>query len=581
MGMLCEIQKGQIKDENISKNMKMKITLCLLFAYLIFLSGTEMAQTQTVGLFLNSSSSYNGYTLFAPMNYTKSYLINNAGLLVHTWNSENTPALSAYLLDNGNLLRTEKLENNYFVSGGSGGKIKIQDWNSNVVWSYTYSTDSCQLHHDARMLPNGNILMIAWEKKPTSVVIAAGRNPSILADNELWPDHLIEVQPTDSISGIIVWMWHVWDHLIQDFDSTKQNYGVVQNHPELINLNYVGLPAGPADWNHINAVDYNPSLDQILISSNAFKEIWVIDHSTTIEQAAGHSGGNSGKGGDLLYRWGNSRTYKKGTPADQKLFGVHDAKWIKKGYRGEGNIIMFNNGQNRTGGNYSSIEEIKPPMDSTGKYSLNVSGFYGPNQTIWTYTAQPPGSFYSQNISGATRMANGNTLICNGPSGIFFELDANDSLVWRYISPVISTGPVYQYQQIPTEANIVDKISRYSPEFPGFTGKDLTPSGPIELYPTGVEKGGTQEDLDYRLNQNYPNPFNPETRIEYSLKKQSFVSIEVFDILGNKIKKLVNEKMGAGKHSITFDGSKFPSGIYFYRLECENFLSIRKMVIIK
>ena len=109
----------------------------------------------------------------------------------------------------------------------------------------------------------------------------------------------------------------------------------------------------------------------------------------------------------------------------------------------------------------------------------------------------------------------------------------------------------------------------------------MTPSGPIELYPTRVEKGGTQEDLDYRLNQNYPNPFNPETRIEYSLKKQSFVSIEVFDILGNKIKTLVNEKMGAGKHSITFDGIKFPSGIYFYRLECENFLSIRKMVIIK
>jgi hypothetical protein len=515
------------------------------------------------------------------MNFTKSYLINNKGMQVHSWTSENTPALSAYLLDNGNLLRTEKLENNYFVSGGSGGKIKIIDWDSRVVWSYTYSTDSCQLHHDARMLPNGNILMIAWERKSASVVIAAGRNPSLLTDNELWPDHLIEVQPTDSVSGIIVWEWHVWDHLIQDFDSTKQNYGIIKNHPELINLNYVGLPAGPADWNHVNAVDYNQSLNQILISSNAFKEIWIIDHSTTIEESAGHSGGKYAKGGDLLYRWGNPRTYKKGIVADQKLFGVHDAKWIKTGYRGEGNIIMFNNGQNRTGGSYSSIEEIKPPIDSTGKYLLNASGFYGPDQTIWTYTAKPPASFYAQNISGATRMANGNTLICSGPNGTFFELDATDSLVWKYISPVTNTGPVFQFQQLSLEANIVDKISRYPSEFTGFAGKDLTPSGPIELYPVGVENGGKQKSLDYELSQNYPNPFNPETKIEYKLKDQSFVIIKVFDLLGNEIKTLVSELKAAGKHSVIFDGSKLPSGVYFYKIEAGDFLSIKKMLLLK
>jgi len=287
--------------------MKSKSGIFYLLVCMILLSRTGISQNQTVGLFLNSPSSYNGYTLFAPMNYTKIYLINNAGLQVHNWTSVETPALSTYLLDNGNLLRTEKLENNYFISGGSGGKIKILDWNSNVVWSYTYSTSSHQLHHDAKMLPNGNILMIAWEKKSSAEAIASGRNPSLLLDNELWPDHLIEVHPTDSVSGTIVWEWHVWDHLIQDFDSTKQNYGIVKNHPELINLNYVGLPAGPADWNHLNAIDYNQSFDQIILSSNAFKEIWIIDHSTTIVQAGGHSGGNSGKGGGYFVQMGKSK----------------------------------------------------------------------------------------------------------------------------------------------------------------------------------------------------------------------------------------------------------------------------------
>jgi len=282
-----------------------------------------------------------------------------------------------------------------------------------------------------------------------------------------------------------------------------------------------------------------------------------------------------------LYRWGNPRTYKKGTTADQKLFGVHDAQWIKSGYRGSGNVIMFNNGQNRTGGSYSSIEEIKPPVDSTGNYFLNASGVYGPDQTIWTYTAQPLNSFYAQNISGAERLPNGNTLICNGPKGTFFELDQTDSLVWKYINPVTSTGPVYQGQTITLEANLVYKISRYAPEFPGFVGKDLTPSGPIELYPTGLENEGKQEALNYELYQNYPNPFNPETKIEFRLKDQGYVNITIYDLLGNEVKTLVSEVKGAGRHSVLFNGNNLPSGIYFYKINTADFLSIRKMLLIK
>jgi hypothetical protein len=131
------------------------------------------------------------------------------------------------------------------------------------------------------------------------------------------------------------------------------------------------------------------------------------------------------------------------------------------------------------------------------------------------------------------------------------------------------------------EANIVYKISCYSTEFPGFAGKDLTPTGPIELYPVGVRDGGKQETLNYGLSLNYPNPFNPETKIEYKLKDQSFVIIKVFDLLGNEIKTLVSELKAAGKHSVIFDGSKLPSGVYFYKIEAGDFLSIKKMLLLK
>ena len=152
------------------------------------------------------------------------------------------------------------------------------------------------------------------------------------------PDHIIEVQPTGQTSGDIIWEWHAWDHLIQNYDSSKANYGVVGDHPELIDINFGEFYLSTDDWMHTNSIDYNPQFDQILISVHNFDEIWVIDHSTTTEEAAGHSGGNSGKGGDLLYRWGNPESYDAGTASDQKLFGQHDTQWIKPDYPGAGHI---------------------------------------------------------------------------------------------------------------------------------------------------------------------------------------------------------------------------------------------------
>jgi len=253
---------------------------------------------RTVGLFMNGERSYNGYTLFAPLNYYTTYLIDNDGYLVNSWDSDYEPGNTVYLLENGNLLRAADPwpdGNPYFNAGGKGGRVEEFTWDGTLAWEFEYASEQYLLHHDIEVLPSGNVLMIAWEYKSDDDALAAGRDPLLLDGNGLWPEHVIEVEPdADGSGGTIVWQWHVWDHLIQDYDFFKDNYGMVEDHPELIDLNYVHRIG--ADWIHMNAIDYNEDFDQILLNTPFFKEFWVIDHSTTTGEAAGHTGGNSGMG---------------------------------------------------------------------------------------------------------------------------------------------------------------------------------------------------------------------------------------------------------------------------------------------
>ncbi|MGN6917304.1 hypothetical protein, partial [Neisseria sp. P0017.S004] len=83
-------------------------------------------------------------------------------------------------------------------------------------------------------------------------------------------------------------------------------------------------------------------------------------------------------GGSLLYRWGNPQAYQRGAPQDQQFFGQHDVHWIDEGLPGAGNIILFNNGDTRKDGAYSSIEEIKPPVKADGSYEIEDGAAYGP-----------------------------------------------------------------------------------------------------------------------------------------------------------------------------------------------------------
>ena len=272
------------------------------------IEGTRTTATapggHTVGLFKNDLRACPGYTLFAPKHHTLIYLMDNQGQVVHSWKSKYEPGQSVYLLPNGHLLHCCFTHNRGFTSGGEGGRLEEFDWDGNLVWEFEYSDDQHLSHHDVKPLPNGNVLVLAVEKKTYEDCLAAGFDPRMMRDQQLFPEFFIEVQPTRPSGGKIVWQWHVWDHLIQENDRTKANYGEVAKHPELIDVNCNGR-ATPAFWNHGNSIAYNARLDQIMLSARGCNEIWVVDHATTTEEAASHTGGKRTKGGDLLYRWGN------------------------------------------------------------------------------------------------------------------------------------------------------------------------------------------------------------------------------------------------------------------------------------
>jgi hypothetical protein len=420
-----------------------------------------------LGLNLKDGRAFLGYTLLSPMFVTEAYLLDLDGRIVHTWKCDCRPGHSAYLLEDGTLLRAGALERDEHpmaATPGAGGRVQKYNWDGELIWDYRLANETQLQHHDICALPNGNVLMIAWEKKTRDEAIAAGRDPKTIGDGGLHPDCLIEVKPTGKDTGEIVWEWHLWDHLVQDHDSSRANYGNVADHPELVDLNYgeglarmlnnpqavnqlaaIGYVAAPApggppprinpDWTHFNAVAYNAQFDQVIVSVHAFSEIWIIDHSTTKEEAAGHSGGRYGKGGDLLYRWGNPAAYRAGSEKDQTLFKQHNAHWIPRGLPGEGHVLVFNNAHSSPEGNYSSVDEIVLPMNERGEFQRVTGETFGPKAAVWSYTAPKNTDFYSSFISGAHRLANGNTLICSGANGTLLEVTADKEMVWKYVNP--------------------------------------------------------------------------------------------------------------------------------------------------
>ena len=104
------------------------------------------------------------------------------------------------------------------------------------------------------------------------------------------------------------------------------------------------------------------------------------------------------------------------------------------------------------------------------------------------------------------------------------------------------------------------------------------PGGPSKALPDNITEILPEE---FSLNQNYPNPFNPTTNITYSLAEESFVSLKVFNVTGQLVSVLVQQKKQQGNYTTSFNATSLPSGVYYYRIEAGTFSKVGKMTLIK
>lgn len=489
-------------------------------AYEAFQGPTELIQ-------YDPARAYTGYTLFSPFRGQNTYLIDMHGNVVHYWpypKGWGTPGAEAIekharILEDGTLLRG--VIDRVNAGGTSGAIYQIADWDDEVIWQHDEERPGYTPHHDFRMIWNPKLeartLMYVASKEMThEEVIALGADPSKRENYASRPDGIVEVD----MDGNVIWEWNISDHLVQDYSSDYPNYGVVSEHPGKMDPNFGGGVGG--DWIHINGFDYNEVLDQVVINNSTFSEFYIVDHSATfipgdpersVELAASDEG-------DFIFRWGNPCVYDSGecprsinegqasVDGHQQVFRTHDIQWIRNkeitpfgsDLPGAGNFLIFDNGNRHLGDRRSKLVEINPydgPMGQ-GVYIPEMEaghlqppagmGGAAPNisrQIVWTYASELENSFYSNYISGAQRLPNGNTLSCSGAHGHFFEVTPEGDVVWEYINPVGDrTGDEFGIYTVMTDAagsrfNATFRCARYRPEYSGLEGRDLTPRGKI------------------------------------------------------------------------------------------------------
>ena len=541
--------------------------------FLVALVATLYSTAQnTVGTVLNTAESFHGFTLITPNSNpipNITYLINNCGEIINTWSSNFKGQGADLLMEDGSLFRASFDNNSTLNLPGNTGRLEHYDWDGNLIWGFTFSDTDFSFHHDYYPLPNGNVLMIVAERMSNAQAILAGRNPANLLDGELYTEKIIEFQPVGTDDATIVWEWNIWDHLIQDFDNLVDNFGTIEDNPQLLDINFLGAGDGSANWLHGNAMHYNEALDQIIFNSRLMGEFYIIDHSTTTAEAAGHTGGTSGFGGDFLYRWGNPQAYNLGAPADQKLFGQHSVHWIEQGFPDAGDIMIFNNGLNR---GFTTIEILTlPPADPNGVYNYTPGTSYEPENAFLRYQDPTnPTDFFAGFLSSAYQLENGNVLIDNGPIGQLFEVNMANEKVWEYISPVLIDGTILSQGDPPGNINSrFFRGRRYAPDYAAFDGRDLTPGAPIEANPI-PENCELLSVADNELISNvliYPVPANDILNIEISSEK---FQTEVYNLLGQIVSLSESERQ--------IDVSTLKTGLYILKIKVNGRSKITKFI---
>lgn len=536
-----------------------------------------MFAQNTVGTIINNELAVDGYTLFAPSHNSKVYLINNCGEIAHQWETNENTNGSIHLYENGNLLYSCKDESTEeFYAGGKLGKLKLFDWNNNLLWENNFFESSNYVfHHDFEPLPNGNLLLILWKIIPTVDAIRAGKN---FYGNNLWSEKLIEIKFLENNSYDIVWEWSAWDHIVQDLFIDGPNYGNITQNYGKIDLNYYNNTN--SDWLHFNAISYNENDDLIAISTPTFNEIFIIDHSTSTQEAATSVGGKFGKGGDIIFRYGNPAAYKNGLANDRVLYKQHNVQWLAGNLPYGGNLLVFNNGRDRNGPLYSSADIISISRDTNEKFDLENNIANSKNEILKRYTFPEDSTLMYTSHSGSAQMLpNANVLFCSTKNNFFAEVTSLNTLAWLYKSPVSHTGILTQgEEQLKSETTW--RATKILNSHKSLTGKNLTPKETIEnkgniesctLFPNIYNNFCDTCGIDYIIENDdflkiYPNPVNSELTIQNDFA--TLINYKIYNLNGILLKR--KENLNLFNAVFKIDLSDLPVGTYIMQINNNN-----------
>jgi len=375
------------------------------------------------------AQAFDGYAMYTEDNFA--YLIDKDGDVAYRWNCPTRAGYAMFMKDNGNIVRAAVNNGNAINGAAVAGLVQELDANGDVVWEFEYSSNEYVSHHDITAMPNGGVLLTAWEVPGLPALQELGYE----GDRSKYPTHFIEVQQ-DGTGGKIVWEWHIQDHFVQNVDDSKPNFGAIEDNPQLMDIN-VAVASGPGggpggggpggggggDWFHVNGVHYDADMDQIVFSSRFLSEIFIIDHSTTTEEAAGHTGGNSGKGGDFLWRWGKPANYN--TPGTENITGpVHDSRIVPNDGRLFSDYVQILNNAGVNGA--TQVDNILLPRDGFN-FIKEDGAAYGPEVASAIHEALDE----SDGQSSSYRLPNGN-LYVNLSRSYQYEVDPDDNVVWQY-----------------------------------------------------------------------------------------------------------------------------------------------------
>ena len=236
---------------------------------------------------------------------------------------------------------------------------------------------------------------------------------------------------------------------------------------------------------------------------------------------------------------------------------------------GQGNKLLFS----QTFSDWLYSVNVMPSIDGNFSYELLAGTRNGTVASLSGGIVAVPVelSAFDAYIENGKVMLNWSTATETNNSG--FEIERKLNTTWEEIGFVTGSGTSTE----PKSYSFIDE--NVSPEKYFYRLKQIDFNGNFEY--SDIIEVNVNTPTEYSLEQNYPNPFNPATTISYSIKEKGFVNLKVYDVLGNEVKTLVNEEQEAGKYQFEFNAISFASGIYFYSLQAGDFVSTKKMILLK